>query len=243
MSLTYTTALELANSARDKSAGKPIANNTRAILRGDDVAIRLHSTDVLTFKPDGSVIYNTGGWRTVTTKQRMNKYGAPGFRIWSDRGNWYAGQCGKPDYVYAEGVTVHADGSVTGDADAGAASSERNLRRSVKAFAKAYVDALFAGKVGAPDAGDCLICRVFKDKPEGDTSHIASHIEESYFVPTLVRNAVASMGASIAERQTVDALLWNEHKHAFTLDRKSFIAQGVERHLRKYCLRQMGLAY
>lgn len=38
-------------------------------------AVRLHSTDVVTFHPDGSIELNTGGWQTPTTRDRMQRCG------------------------------------------------------------------------------------------------------------------------------------------------------------------------
>lgn len=37
-----------------------------------DIALRLHSTDVITFKASGCLVLNSGGWKTVTTKARIN---------------------------------------------------------------------------------------------------------------------------------------------------------------------------
>lgn len=59
---------------RDKHS-RPLANNTRVERRGSDcIAIRLHATDVVSYMRDGRVILNTGGWRTNTTKDRINGY-------------------------------------------------------------------------------------------------------------------------------------------------------------------------
>ena len=79
-----------------KGHGRPMesrkmANNTYLVRRGDDIALRLHNTDVITFHSNlsdkvNTATYNTGGWYTVTTKERMN-WAAP--RIWSDRGTWW----------------------------------------------------------------------------------------------------------------------------------------------------------
>lgn len=55
-------------------------------------------------------VYESGGWRTVTTKQRMNEYGVA--RIFSDRGVWYAHLGSDSDAVpYADGLTLNADGT------------------------------------------------------------------------------------------------------------------------------------
>jgi hypothetical protein len=53
------------------------------------IAVRLHTTDVVTFHRDGIIELDTGGWYTVTTKDRMNKYLPPPFKIFSERGTWH----------------------------------------------------------------------------------------------------------------------------------------------------------
>lgn len=52
---------------------------------------RYHSTDVVSFN-DHFVYLNTGGWRTKTTKVRMNQAACQfglGFRVFQDGGEWY----------------------------------------------------------------------------------------------------------------------------------------------------------
>lgn len=41
-------------------------------LQGTDTVIKLYDTEVVRFN-DSRIILNTGGWKTVTTKQRMNQ--------------------------------------------------------------------------------------------------------------------------------------------------------------------------
>lgn len=77
----YDAALEYVRRARDRYAGRPVGNNTRLIERiGRDVpnaqrphgvALMLHGTDVVTLYADGSTEFDTGGWDTVTTADRM----------------------------------------------------------------------------------------------------------------------------------------------------------------------------
>lgn len=89
--MTYKTALE-------KLAGRDsrkVANNTSlrrnldATVQTESVALRLHSTDILTFNRDGSVTATSGGWKTVTTKDRLNSYLPHGWRVYQDKGVWY----------------------------------------------------------------------------------------------------------------------------------------------------------
>lgn len=56
-----------------KSIVKKIGNNTYKVNYPTTEAIRLHDTDILTFESD-HVTLNSGGWKTVTTKARMNQY-------------------------------------------------------------------------------------------------------------------------------------------------------------------------
>lgn len=53
---------------------RKMGNNTWLIRRGNNVVVRLHRTDILTFTPDERVILDHGGWDTVTTKHRMNMF-------------------------------------------------------------------------------------------------------------------------------------------------------------------------
>lgn len=89
--MNYAKAAELLDSARNRSAGKPLCRNTRIYARGDDYAVTLHGTDVITLHPDGSFTLDSGGWRTVTTKDRINAY-APfevGAGLWQKDGFWF----------------------------------------------------------------------------------------------------------------------------------------------------------
>ena len=94
---SYEDAQVILETARNKDRGKPIANNTRVVCNGtipfkdgdrDILAIRLHSTDVVTYYPNGKIMIDSGGWRTVTTKDRINQFSP--FHIWSDKQVWYA---------------------------------------------------------------------------------------------------------------------------------------------------------
>jgi hypothetical protein len=88
MKSTFQHYAERFATALDPEAGKPLENNTRLFRRSEDcLAIRLHDTDVVTVFADGRIALDSGGWRTMVTKDRISGY-AP-VRITSDRGVWY----------------------------------------------------------------------------------------------------------------------------------------------------------
>lgn len=66
---------------------KKIENNTWFIKYPDGtVAIRLHNTDIITCTPDNVVTFDTGGWHTIITRDRMNKYMPSGLSVCTHRG-------------------------------------------------------------------------------------------------------------------------------------------------------------
>ena len=91
MSKTNTTRA-LSNLTPDGLAGyvgRKLAHNTYVEQDGDgSIGVRFHATRILTFHPDGSFTVNTGGYHTVTTKQRLNALMPNGYRIFSERYAW-----------------------------------------------------------------------------------------------------------------------------------------------------------
>jgi hypothetical protein len=111
--MTYQEATEYLSAGRDKHS-RPLANNTRLEKRSAGVAIRLHGTDVATFLHDGGVQLYTGGWYTVTTKDRMNMaFSWPGWRLFQKQGEWFMhyGEWESGFTIpYVDGMTVWPDG-------------------------------------------------------------------------------------------------------------------------------------
>jgi len=59
-----------------KRESRKVGNNTYLIRLSDDaIALRLHATNIIVWHADGRIIYDNGGWQTVTTKQRLNHWG------------------------------------------------------------------------------------------------------------------------------------------------------------------------
>lgn len=253
MSATIEKLSQTLSSARSKSAGKPIANNTRLFERGNgSIAVQLHSTDVVTYHTDGSFTLDSGGWQTVTTKDRINSYSE--CRVYSIKGTWYVTYQGK-QFQYADGMTLFPNGEVKG-ADEYSPELEKlaNKKRTrIKNYAKLFVDALYKGKIAAPSAGDCFFCQMVvadgkdKGKPLGeackDRDHIESHLSEKYFVPSLLYRALESFDASQVERETVWKLTHNDKPSwPGAGERDSYSAKHIEKYVSKYVMRQLGMA-
>ena len=82
---------------------RKIANNTTArILQNGSIAFELYSTDVVTIHSDDSATLRTGGHKTDTTKERINRYSP--VRLFQKNWEWFTVH-GTP---FQEGMRVYA---------------------------------------------------------------------------------------------------------------------------------------
>ncbi len=102
--LTHSRCAELMDTARDRDAGKPIGNNTRLYEEcGNEYTVYLHGNLIMRISKLGWTYYD-GGWRTVTTKARLNEYGPNGV---SQRNyEWYVGTPSGEDADFENGIFI-----------------------------------------------------------------------------------------------------------------------------------------
>ena len=82
---------------------RKIGNNTYArILQNGSIAVKLYSTDVVTIHADNSATLRNGGHKTMTTKNRINKYSP--VEVFQKNKEWFTSH-GTPFY---EGMRVYA---------------------------------------------------------------------------------------------------------------------------------------
>ena len=219
-----------------------IARNTFQFTapNGDKVT-RLHNTDVVRKTAKGKTVLNSAGWKTVTTKDRMNSQ-LKGYRIISEKGVWYV------DHVInwhtwdkANRRVAFYDGIVIPDCfkhPAKAAASEKReltLRSKVKAFV-AKLDKMEC--LPDPSPGDCWLCsmRDANGKTMGehgnDAGHIREHIKEGYLHGSLIFNALQSAG------YRNPAFIFQMEQADRKAGRKP---SNVKRALKKYLYRQLEL--
>lgn len=224
----YDDARKLLTGANGRErATKKVGNNTVARLDGDDVVLRLHATDIMRWSPvtaglghpaGSELTLNTGGWYSVTTKQRMNHYGAP-FQVWATNGTWmvsaYLGNgTHTPAVPFFDGMTldtlhpIDAMERLHGSPDAMRAAelleADKAMKRRISGYVRGITADMLKGWVGESMAGDCLFCQLEWSNPDagmGGTDHLLSHIgagpdgmEEIYYMPTLTLSALREAG-------------------------------------------------
>ncbi len=234
-------ALKDATEYLGKRTTRKLGHNTYVRKEGSVVVVRFHKTDIATIR-EGEIVLTSGGWRTGTTKERINALLPEGHSIWSDLGVWYLSTPKRSvaPYVFQDGCRLQANGSVVGAGD-----RERTLalRKRVHGYAKAYADLALSGKLNAPGAGDCLLCAV--NAP--DEEHVRLHLEELYVVPTLLANAAeeTSNGWLLGRGLGIlwsDRMSEDERKRCLSGYEGKRTVREVTSAIRKYVGRRVGLA-
>jgi hypothetical protein len=94
---------------------RKVANNTIEFelpaSRAPKRVVQHQDTEIVIFNPDGSLTLDSGGWRTVTTKERMNRYLPLGWGLYSDRG-WKV-RTPMATYAFFDGMTLRRDGTLS----------------------------------------------------------------------------------------------------------------------------------
>lgn len=241
------------NERLGKRTALKVANNTRLNRRGEVIAVTLHSTDIATFQPDESVTLTSGGWLTPTTKDRLNWIldGLNiGVRIFAERSVWYVYSTVTHEKVglFVDGLTLTPSGEWSGMGTLTQANTARKLADKINRYVRKFSEALKAGEVPAPSAGDCWYCYmrdVETGKPLGElvgTDHLTDHMDDDYYVPSLLFNA------ALASPNHVSRLVghWlNEWRNGnMTADKwpREMLARDGARLIRRYLRQQFGLS-
>lgn len=88
------------------SARKVDHNTIEYIRSNGDRVIRLHLTDIVTIRRNGTIVLDSGGYRTKTTKERMNQYLPAGQRVWAEKGIWYINMSNGAKKPFVDGMKV-----------------------------------------------------------------------------------------------------------------------------------------
>ena len=87
-----------------KSKAKLVKANTYEYMDGDTRVIRLYDTDILRFK-DSKITFNTGGFDTKLTRERMNDFLPRSVRVGRDKGVTYVYHNGRHSEL-VDGLTI-----------------------------------------------------------------------------------------------------------------------------------------
>ena len=238
-----TTYAELDAKLQGRNAqSRKLANNTYAHRRGDDIAVRLHETDVLTFRPNGTVVLDSGGWRSTTTKSRFNEFLPMPFRVWQAKGRWNV-QAGDVRADYFDGMVVdlrNPDALASAGLPATTVAKEDKANRILDAKIKKFLtkDVTPENVVFALENmdGDCWMCLMLAADGTslGDTDphhqHLRDHMREHYVVGAMLRNAVVN--ARFGQPGFVLSMVYHDAQRGKVTDIHKFLTKFLRQRLR-----------
>ena len=223
---------------RTGRGGRRKLQNNTYLERIDEhtVGVRLHDTHVVKLHDDGSTSLDSGGWHTMTTKERINDYiDYPLLRVTSDRGRWYlATGWGAEDRIHRffDGIRIK-DGKVLNPRRAEMKAQderEKGIEKRMAKYIKGFIAALKSPEgIPQPGPGDCWGCT---SGGAMGNSHLLDHFDEDYFVPTLLVNAYKARGYG-------DYTFVMQYEFGLTEDgnirlRQAHRDKDVRRNLRRY---------
>ena len=227
---------------RKEWAPKIVKRNTFKFQRDGETVIRLHGTDIVTKHADGSVTLNSAGWKTVTTKDRMNDHMPGDARLQQESGAWFISHGWQRDgrVPYFDGIRVPQCFDKPNAKGAATEKKEKALRASIRKFV-GKCDKLT--ELPAPSQGDCWYCMMHVTSPEkdkgkslgeatGNSEHVAGHVKEGYLHGSLIMNALRWAGYRQPE------FIWQMANSDMARGRKP---DQIKRVLKRYLYRQLGL--
>ena len=103
--MTYAEAEALMRTARSQFNGKPLRRHTQLIDHGAYFAVRYHWTNVVEICRNGACYLRSGGYRTLTTKRRINQYLPFGWHLYQENFEWYVSH-GSKTYLFRSGFRI-----------------------------------------------------------------------------------------------------------------------------------------
>ncbi len=197
---------------------RKVANNTYLVRKmgTDDIALRYHNTEVVVWSADGILTLNSGGWQTLTTKKRISWCLPHGVRLYQEKGVWIIKVGGYGDdeckldeapraNSFLDGMTIYENrrnGKSRFDIIGAGPDpkAQRKLKQKVNIFSTIMVNKLISKELEVPSGGDCWYCHMVSTENPNETmgdlssstssEHLISHMDERYYVPSLLLNAV-----------------------------------------------------
>ena len=229
---------------------RPCGNNTRIIDSGS-IIIRHFATNIITYEVNGKITLRNGGYFTATTKERLNNFIPNEFSIWQNKGLWTVSNRNlQITRNWKEGITLLADGNIENYEEESIEEETKKLTKKINKYAKAFVDAFIAGNIEHLSGGDCWYCLM---KVEGsgqslgdetnNTDHLLSHIEEDYFVPSLLMNIVnEGKNLSIFDKSTIGQI-WGYTNGEASDWQKNLLRRNLTKLIANYMKDRLGVAH
>jgi hypothetical protein len=197
MQLTFSQCQQILGNRKTKK----LSNNTYLRQESDNLFyVKFHDTDIICIHPDNTQVIDCNGFRTKTTKERVNEFSFA--RILQEKGIWYLP--GKVEYF--DGIRVAFNGEIVGNVSGCNEYNEKSKAwdKLVKEYIDGFCKDALQNGIGVPDKGDCLYCQMLASRQRDElgnvalttfgVSHFCHHVIEKYYVPSFVGGIIIARG-------------------------------------------------
>jgi hypothetical protein len=216
---------------RNKTYRKFKMQSTIAIQVNDRIDVKYHDTIILSFWEDRFRI-DSGGWRTMSTKARINEFIPQPFYLGQNKSVWYLN--GQP---YYDGITISQDHIEENKKAKTELARVTKIKKQVKAYCEKLGKMIDERKLQDLEPRDCWLCMMRDSNDKivlGGQDHFLSHLKEGYVHGTLVWNALEDQGCNVN-------FLWSNYYMRENCDTKVFKDYAV-RAVRRWFYRNLGIA-
>lgn len=103
---SHVTSYSKADKALGDKNSLVIGNNTELVRdRSGSISVELHGHRVITFQQNSTIVLDSAGYQTTTTKDRLNRYTPNSVRVFQDDFEWYVRVDGE-EYRFNDGMRV-----------------------------------------------------------------------------------------------------------------------------------------
>jgi hypothetical protein len=183
----------------DVVSSRKIGNNTFEVLfNNGDKAIRLHNTNIITYKNNGNIVLNTDNWKTHTTKSRINQY-LKGLTLIQKNHTWFLVKNYQDKNLITYYDSIEFDNNINLITENKTVDTKKQdkIKKQITSYCN-LLDKM--DKIPEPSSGDCWYCSMYDVKnhvPLGDltkSDHLISHLKENYLHGSILINAMRESG-------------------------------------------------
>lgn len=189
--------------------------------------VRYQDIDIVTKSlSNGHVILYSGGFRTMTTKENINRamniWGIP-VHITQSKSIWYVHNVIGDRHAFYDNMELDEFGVVLDSKDKAVQNEAKHYQKLIKEYMRELKRIhTEQGRYPEPGAGDCWLC--MSGVPYDFAEHVIQHLEEKYIQGSLILRALLNNG-------------YREEQLPFVYQ----MQYAVERSVRKYLKRSVGV--
>lgn len=233
---------------------RKVAHNTIARIDEDTIIIKYHASDIV-FLTDDSIRLESDGYKTSTTKERLNWYIPKNWYLYQQNHIWYIKHFNADrTWIFKDGLTFYnLEGTNSWDLDLNTCGDPSEIKRikeikkRINKYTNKFINQLVSGKMDKPGAGDCWYCsmQTENDGSLGEATnsidHLESHFDENYLVPSMLMNAIRFYSMSPVANSILHDLWFNPTGRDFGSMMDIFKNQAKSS-LKKFLMREFQIA-